>query len=389
MPTAPKKVAQTLKNILDHQDVIEIQNREVDISPVVDRVMGYWTYDLFGRKPSPAEYDDTGNLIQCTNLDLATFMYALADRGAVVVLPEYETMRAASKKEGQRVISDKNRHGKITGLTSNRNTFSFGIRIFDQNVITTDDVGDFRTFLITGLDGELYDGWKRIEFMPSAKENSFLNDNKLWQGQSVKFDRFVNPEKWISFYGKYYFISKLLVMRMVAERNHLDAERKRLIAGGATYPPKYAEEHKFFPKQTKDSGVSVKVSCLEVDLDVPEPNSGFVPYSISNDNLVAADVKYKQLGKARETLQFITRSVELAVNQMGFDHFPRWLQDVKWEDYTAKGKRTMWNRLVLFQPGVGERAVSIRQRTWEKSEKVNEAAAKKLISQGKAKAVEV
>ena len=34
-------------------------------------------------------------------------------------------------------------------------------------------------------------------------------------------------------------------------------------------------------------------------------------------------------------------------------------------------KRIKWERLVLFQPGVGERGVSIRKRNYEKSEMVD------------------
>ena len=51
---------------------------------------------------------------------------------------------------------------------------------------------------------------------------------------------------------------------------------------------------------------------------------------------------------------------------------PHWLENVKWEnDYVVPGKRIKWERLVLFQPGVGKRSVSIRKRNYEKSEIVS------------------
>ncbi len=77
--------------------------------------------------------------------------------------------------------SSKNRNGKITNLTSNKDLFSFGVRIEDENVETDEKIGDFRTFNLTDYAGEWYDGWSSIQFSPTAKENSFLNENSLWR----------------------------------------------------------------------------------------------------------------------------------------------------------------------------------------------------------------
>ena len=80
------------------------------------------------------------------------------------------------------------------------------------------------------------------------------------------------------------------------------------------------------------------------------------------------------------TLTFMTRATEYAfdkhVQEKGLNVFPTWLKDVSWEkDYKQKGKRTFWNRLVFYQPGVGKTGVAIRFRKWKKSEKVNESYA--------------
>ena len=62
------------------------------------------------------------------------------------------------------------------------------------------------------------------------------------------------------------------------------------------------------------------------------------------------------------------------MKEKGLNTFPSWLKNVKWEEsYTPKGKRTVWNRLIFFQPGIGKQGVSIRFREYEKTERVNES----------------
>jgi len=111
-----KAVAQTLKSILDHEHYDTFMNRKKPLwlhgGAAIQDVISWWNLDLFKRKPGPAL--DTDGTFKGTDLDLATFMYALAQRGAVVNLPEYKRMRAATKREGERVISSQNRHGQVT-----------------------------------------------------------------------------------------------------------------------------------------------------------------------------------------------------------------------------------------------------------------------------------
>ena len=48
--TKPKKVAYTLKNILNHPIMETILDKSKDINDVIDEVVGWWKYDLFKRK---------------------------------------------------------------------------------------------------------------------------------------------------------------------------------------------------------------------------------------------------------------------------------------------------------------------------------------------------
>ena len=69
---------------------------------------------MTSRKPGAAYIDE--NLVG-TDLDLACFLFELAERNAVINIPQYKSMRAAKIKEGEALISKENRpgHGKRGG----------------------------------------------------------------------------------------------------------------------------------------------------------------------------------------------------------------------------------------------------------------------------------
>ena len=140
--TMPKQVSKTLKGVLDHPLMETIMDRSKDISVAVDEVTRWWDYDLYTRKPGPAYTVD--EVFTGTDLDLACFMYALSERNAVINIPTYKSMRKKTIKKGQMVTSADNRHGNITGLASNKKVFSFSVRIKDMNVMTSEQVGDYR-----------------------------------------------------------------------------------------------------------------------------------------------------------------------------------------------------------------------------------------------------
>ena len=370
--TEKKHIAETLRNIQFDPCMNTISNKSEDLSDIIEYVKGFWSYDLMTRKPGPA-YDQDG-VFKGTDLDLACFLYELAGRGAVINIPTYKGFRQKKFKEGQMLTSKENRHGAIMSLNSNRNNFTFSVKIKDANVMTTDSIGDYRNFAVTDFAGKWYDGWKTIQFMPEKNENKFITENKLWSGNSIIFKDFIHSNRWTSFFGQYYFITKFLIQRLTEERQYLNGLKKQMVKEGIVYPvvsgelppPKsYVDEH-------IDKGKQIQVNSFIAEVDFPKTDDEFIKYDYTSDNLKKVNELWKKYGKDVSKLQFMTRATEYA----HFSHperFPSWVKNTKWEsDYKLKGKRVKWDRLVLYQPGVGEQAVAIRKRSFQKAERVTE-----------------
>jgi len=209
-----KKVAATLKEISGSEIYARIMDPKDELEDLIEEVKGWWKFDLFGRSPTRALVDEGGNLLKPTDLDLACFLAALASRNAVIKLPTYKVRRPRQLRDDEWVTSAENRHGKLVGLTSNKEAFSFSALMIDANVVrqVTDEkqeVGAFRNFMIVDLDGHFYDGWRVIEFVPSRKENDFLARRGLWTEDKIVFDRFVHPNRWVSFFGQPYVLTKI------------------------------------------------------------------------------------------------------------------------------------------------------------------------------------
>lgn len=368
--TSPKHVAKTLKNILDHPMMVNILDKSKDISNIVNEVSNWWTYDLFTRKPGPA-YDEDGIFLG-TNLDLACFLYELADRKAIINLPEYKNIRSKKIKEGQIKVSDKNRHGAILGLNANKETFLFSMKIKDMNIITSNFVGDYRNFSITDFTGNWYDGWKKIDFIPDKEENKFISESKILENNSIIFNNFVSPNRWTSFFGQYYFITKVLIDRLTEEASYYYSETKKMLEEGIRFPERENSNEEEGQRVEREKGKSIKVKAFQVEIDTPKNESVFPTFEHNQENLIKlSDLRRYYIYKLIPKLRFATRATELSYYNSQ-DNMPSWLENVKWEkDYVVPGKRIKWERLVLFQPGVGERGVSIRKRNYEKSEMVD------------------
>ena len=370
--TEKKVIAKTLKDLKFDDCMKVIANRSLELDNVIEYVKGFWTYDLFTRKPGPA-YDKEG-IFKGTDLDLACFLYELAGRGAVINIPVYKGFRQKKFKEGQVLTSKENRHGEIMSLTSNRNNFTFSVKIKDANIMASESIGDFRNFAITDFIGNWYSGWKTIQFLPNKNENKFLTENKLWSGNSIQFNNFVHPNRWTSFFGQYYFITKFLIQRLTEERKYLNSVKKLMIKEGILFPVTEGEvpPPKSYVNQDIDKGKQIKVKSFNVEVDFPKTDDDFIEYWFNSNNLFKVDRLWKKYGKDVAKLQFMTRATELA-HFNNPDRFPAWVKNTKWENgYKLKGKRIQWDRLVLFQPGVGEQAVAIRKRSFEKAERVRE-----------------
>ena len=130
-----------------------ILDRSAPVDDLIPIVSSHWGYDLYSRRPGPAVLEN--GVLKPTDLDLACFLSALKDRGAVINLPTYRARRARTEKEGERVVSKENRHGPVMGLVSNKQVFSFSVLVTDHNVIvagdeakgTRDSVGAPRAFI--------------------------------------------------------------------------------------------------------------------------------------------------------------------------------------------------------------------------------------------------
>ncbi|MCF8019874.1 MAG: hypothetical protein K9L62_10785 [Vallitaleaceae bacterium] len=365
--TEPKHIAQSLKTILKNSLVHTILNRAEDITSVCEEVTGWWNYDLFKRKPSPA-YNEYG-IFQGTDLDLACFMYALSGRGAVINIPTYKTHTQSKIRTDQVLKSKDNRHGELLSVSANKYFFSFNINILDQNVIGEDKVGDYRTFSLTGKDGEWYEGWKTIQFEPTLKENRFITESKLWSGNRIVFTNFIHPNRWTSFFGHHYVISKMLEDRLTDQAAYLNTEVKRIKAAGVDFPSGKGPSSYDYDY---GEGVQKKFVAFEAMIYIPDTyiSGKYEKYTTDQAGLVAAYEDRTSLIKVINKLRFMTRASEYA-HYINPGRMPSWIKNVAWEEgFKIPGKRIEWQRLKLFQPAVGQRSVSILKRTYTKSTRV-------------------
>jgi len=348
--------------------VLDALDRSKDIVEVAKAAMSFWGYDLMSRKPSPA-YDEYG-VFTGTNLDLACFLYELAGRGAVINIPNYKASTKKTKRADQTRISSTG-NGAIIGVKSNKDFFKFSVQIFDQNVVGADKVGDFRTYNLTNHTGQWYDGWKTIQFVPTLNENKFITENKLWTGNRIVFSEFVHPNRWTSFFGHYYVISKIVTERLTEEIKHLNAEVKKMIASGIIYPPgkgpaPFVEREYGATKSVKFESFQAKIFIPDLDLKGEYPKIE----GCSQDDLVTAYNKKKELARMKDFLNFMTRVTEYA-HYANPTYMPGWIQNVDWESgFKIPGGRIEWDRLKLFQPEVGKHSVSILKRTYEKADQI-------------------
>jgi hypothetical protein len=386
-----KNVAKSIKNIPASGVYTRILDPNDKLDDVIEMMKAHWAYDLYTRKPGPALLDD--GVLKPTDLDLACFLSALVDRNAVINIPKYELRRAATLRQGEYVVSKDNRHGHVLGLVSNKDVFSFSVRMKDMNVITTDGegndgVGAFRTFMLVDLNGDWYDGWKSIQFMPSRKENDFLEDKQLWTGNTVFFENFVHPNRWVSFYGKWYILTKILVARLRAEASARRAEVASKLAGGLAFPTSGDGALKEWGKsETVGESRSEIVNAFAAEVDAPVPED-YAPYENTQGGLIAARERATLLTYTEiPLLNFACRATELAfakkaksfsVFMEGSDEvvfptpsepFPAWISGASW-DHAYKIKRTVWNRLVLHQSVPFAKGLALRYRVHKKTEKV-------------------
>ncbi len=366
--TTSKKISKSIKELLKNPLVLDALDRSSDISTAAISACDFWSYDLLKRKPSSA-YDDYG-LFQGTDLDLAVFLYSISERGAIINIPRYKSMRQAKIREDQTLTSKENRNGQIIGVQANKDFFSFSINIIDQNIIGEDKVGAFRTFSMTDLNGSWYSGWDTIQFVPTAKENRFITENRLWTGNRIVFTNMIHPNRWTSFFGHHYIISKIMIDRLTEESKHLNAEIKRIQAAGIKFPK--SDGPASYPTSYGDSK-SIKVMAFQAKVFIPQPKyvGVYSKAATTQKGLIDAYQTRKNYQRWIKRLRFMIRATEFAHSQVP-NNMPAWIKGVKWEDdfKESSKSRTRWQRLPLFQDKVGEHSISLLRRWYEKSAKV-------------------
>jgi hypothetical protein len=420
-----RKIASSLQDLDSSEPWRRILDPNDPCNDLAAELLLHWSFDLFARRPRRALLEDGG--LKPTDLDLACFLSALADRGAIIDLPTYENRRPSTRREGERVVSKDHRHGKVLGLTSNKEVFSFSVKISDLNVVSDaetcdvckgggwvidpknpspvagvpcpkckgekflraaggerEEAGAPRNFMLVDLHGQWHDGWKKIIFSPSRKENVFLVENDLWTGNTVYFENFVHPNRWVSFYGKWYLLTKLLVERYRAEAAFCGLEVKRIQAAGIKFPESgLGAEREWGKSEVVGPSATEQVPAFEAEIDADVPHV-FSSHPTSEAGLVAAKARMARLRyEVTPALSFHVRATELAfcnkadsfawlpdvARPHGPEPFPSWITGAAWE-HDHKIKRTTWNRLVLGRHAPFVKGMALRYRVYKKAEKV-------------------
>ena len=175
----PIKLAESVKDVVGitnpYAETIMDRGTFVD-EAFVQAVRAQSVFTWEGRNPSSA-LDEDGNF-RGTDLDLLSFLVPIAERGAVVEIPRYRNRRKVVVRENERKVGT-NQFGSVTGLISNKDVFSFNVRIFDRTIIVRDPVteketvGDHRNYMIVDCDGHWYHGWDKMVWDPTAKKIVF------------------------------------------------------------------------------------------------------------------------------------------------------------------------------------------------------------------------
>jgi hypothetical protein len=366
--TQKKHIAESILFMLTDPIVENILDLSANITDTIEEVSSWWKFDLMKRNPSPAYYDKDG--FHATDLDLACFMYSLVGRGAVINIPTYKSKTGKREKLSEKVISANNRHGEVINLNSNQNFFSFSVRIKDLNVVKEDSVGAYRNFMLTDYDGEFYKGWRTIEFTPTLKENKFLTESELWTDNKIYFKNFVSPNRWTSFFGRHYIITKMLIERLKLEAKFYNAAWKVINKSGIRFPEGTGPQP--YEYGEKGETISKKFPAFEAKIVHPGFVKDFPAVSQDLEGMMWAYNKQKFFTYTIvPRLQFMTRATELA-HYRHPDRFPAWIKNTKWESGYKESPRarTLWDRLILFQPEPGQPAVSIIKRSFEKATQI-------------------
>ena len=290
---------------LNLQDITAVaMDRARDAASLAQDLADCWGYDLSKRSPGIAYTTASGE--QVTDLDMACLMSELVKWGSIINIPEYERSGPATKTAGQIVVSPENRHGKIVGVTSNEETFNFGVRVVDMNVMDAHNIGAYRTFLLV-RNGEWWKGLSTVQFQPTPQEQERLaaiaKDNK------ITFDYFVHPLRWTSFYGAPYLGAKVVIGRLTDELKELRTQMGLLAATLKLEAEPYPHTEIIEEERPKEVLWVFKAEVMGGELRGAYPVEMAKPSKNLLDTLSA---RKSHLSQLRDHLKFQTRATEFA-----------------------------------------------------------------------------
>lgn len=378
-------MSKDVSKLIDFDDTVEkLTDRTAEIRGTLGKLTEAWSFDLKDRKPGVAYVDENG--VPVTDLDLACFLSALVDRRAVINLPMYKARRAATHTEGQYVVGASNRHGRLTGLTSNQEVFSFGISIEDANVIVAspeggEDIGAHRSLMLQDLDGTWHEGWENIVLLPAGLDKEVF-DQLSGTAKILKFKYMVHPNRWPSFYGKPHLLALLADARLKDEMKFLNSEVKRLKETLAV-PPTVWPKHETVGESEPKPFLAFEA---KVDGTKAELHGEYTPFDTTSEGLQQAITKQKRYRQLQGQLRFQYRATQFAfvkealIKNIPQDQLldwlsgtgsvqprmPSWVAGKQWERGWKEGPkaRTYWARIELVE------GLWLRFRTWMKTERV-------------------
>jgi len=369
MAKAKKEVSKKFEELMDQQVVKCILDRGSDIEYAIEVVSDFWKdWDIYDRKSRPE--------------DMAVFLYTLASRRAVIKIPEYKSFSQTRFKEGQNLASKENRHGPILGMVSNKETWNFSVKINDANVMTTDSVGDARTFTLTDFNGDWYEGWDTLQFMPNAKENEFIREFAMANEGRITFEHFIHPNRWTSMYGTRYFITKMLIQRLQEEAKHYASQIKAMKEAGIKYPSggDGTSTAKSYSDKSVDAGKQITVPAFIAEIDCPPNESEYPTWDHTPENLQKLTrTRNRFLFNVNTDLSFMTRITEKAffdtLDPTGTPRYtPSWMKNLNFvHDYKVPPRgRKEWHRFIIHQPENFKLGFAVRYDVTNKSKRVSE-----------------
>jgi len=374
-----KQIPASTKAIL--QDDVYRQLTESNELPdtLVEEMIKDFSWDLMARSPRRLASEEFQ-----TDLDLATFLSALAERKAVITIPQYKKTRVSGHDANVRRIGEA-RFGPLTGLYANSETLTMGVNVTDMSAVLMDPttgketVGQPRKFALINHEGLWTNAWRKIEFRASAEENKFLTEKDVMDENSVFHPKhFLHPNRWQSMFSFNHLLMHVAYERLGVEASGIYAAVKQFHTKNPGQEGK--EAYKKDLTESEGKKVAIEAKTMVVEFDHPtkwifnQENNPGIPKN--RDQAIEALARRNRIVfTIRPALNFVIRANEVAycMNAQTEKRIAPWIKGAKWEEgYKPPRARLAWSRLVFFQPGVGEPAVSLRYKIGTKKTEISE-----------------